>query len=299
MPWLQISLEPPSSHVEQVAELLEELGAVSVTYGDAADQPVLEPGPGETPLWQRTRLTGLFEANTDPRLIRTALEVALPAHWLEDFQQETLADRPWERAWMDHFGPMRFGNRLWICPHDQQPQDVATDSVILKLDPGLAFGTGTHPTTALCLQWLDGADLRGATVLDYGCGSGVLAIAALLLGAERAIGTDNDPQALEASLENARRNGVSERLALYAPEALPEIEADITLANILAGPLIELAPRLTRLTRAGGHLVLSGILGEQAGQVSAAYATALTLDEPMVREDWVRIHGVRSRADTD
>ncbi len=291
MPWLQVRLAITPEQAQTYEDALLDVGAVSVTFMDAEDQPIFEPDLGTTPLWSHTHLLALFEADVDPAPLLAHLELltgaALPEH-----QIERIEDQDWERSWMDNFQPMRFGRRLWIVPSwHEAPQPEAVN---LLLDPGLAFGTGTHPTTALCLEWLDGQDLAGCTVLDFGCGSGILAIAALLLGAERAIGTDIDPQALEASRDNAGRNGiVPERFPLYLPEQLPQQQADVVVANILAGPLVQLAPRITSLVKPGGRLALSGILAEQAEEVRIAYADAFELEPTAEKDGWVRIGGVR------
>lgn len=291
MSWLQLRL---AIHPEQAAfyeDQLLGLGAVSVTYMDAEDQPIFEPDLGTTPLWSRTHLLALFEGDTNQQQLLGHLQLlngsSLPTHQLEH-----LEDQDWERSWMENFHPMRFGQRLWIVPSWHSAPDPA--AVNLQLDPGLAFGTGTHPTTALCLAWLDGQDLQGSQVLDFGCGSGILAIAALLLGAQQALGTDIDSQALEASRDNARRNAIAdERFSLCLPEALPDIQADIVLANILAGPLVELAPLITRHICLGGRLVLSGILAEQSEEVLAAYAPHFQLDPVAEQDGWIRISGTR------
>lgn len=286
MPWLQLSLEAGAQDPERLSDLFTDLGALSVTLVDAADEPVLEPGPGETPLWSHTRVVALFDAGIDPESVRAGL-----ARHIGDAAQrmtaEPLEDRDWTRAWMDDFAPMRFGERLWVIPGDMAPPEP--DAVNLRLDPGLAFGTGTHPTTALCLAWLDAHPPAGQDVIDYGCGSGILAIAALKLGASRVRGVDIDPQALIASRDNARRNGVEAGLALYLPADVPAEPADLLLANILANPLIELAPTLVSLVRPGGRLVLSGILAEQADAVAAAYAPYGELEPVIEQEGWVRL----------
>lgn len=195
---------------------------------------------------------------------------------------------------MDNFQPMRFGQRLWIVPSWHAAPEP--DAVNLLLDPGLAFGTGTHPTTALCLEWLDAQQLQGRQVLDFGCGSGILAIAALLLGAEQAVGTDIDIQAIEASRDNAGRNGIDPaRFPLYLPEQLPDGQADVVVANILAGPLVELAGQIGERVKPGGLLALSGILVEQAEEVRAAYADKFDLDPTAEKDGWVRITGIRRR----
>ncbi|MFB4370713.1 MULTISPECIES: 50S ribosomal protein L11 methyltransferase [unclassified Pseudomonas] len=291
MPWLQLRLAITPEQAPTYEDALLEVGAVSVTFMDAEDQPIFEPDLGTTPLWSHTHMLALFEADTDADALVAHLQLltdgALPEH-----QIERIEDQDWERSWMDGFAPMRFGQRLWIVPSwHEAPQP---DAVNLLLDPGLAFGTGTHPTTSLCLQWLDAQPLEGCSVLDFGCGSGILAIAALLLGAPRAVGTDIDPQALEASRDNAQRNGIAdERFPVYLPADLPQEPADVVVANILAGPLVSLAPQITSLVKPGGRLALSGILAEQADEVRAAYAADFALDPTAVQDGWVRISGVR------
>lgn len=291
MPWLQVRLAITPEQAATYEEALLDVGAVSVTFMDAEDQPIFEPDLGTTPLWSHTHLLALFEADTDPAALLAHLALLtggpLPAH-----QVEQIADQDWERSWMDNFQPLRFGQRLWIVPSWHQPPEP--QAVNLHLDPGLAFGTGTHPTTALCLEWLDGQSLHDCNVLDFGCGSGILAIAALLLGAKQACGTDIDPQALEASRDNATRNGIdAARFPLYLPSEIPADTFDLVLANILAGPLVQLAPIISQHVRQGGHLVLSGILAEQAEEVRAAYQADFILDPTAEKDGWVRISGVR------
>ncbi|CAH0649642.1 hypothetical protein PSNVIR_03926 [Pseudomonas sp. Nvir] len=291
MPWLQVRLAISPEQAETYEDALLEVGAVSVTFMDAEDQPIFEPDLNTTPLWSHTHLLALFEADTDAEQVFAHLRMLTGAE-LPEHQAEVIEDQDWERSWMDNFQPMRFGRRLWIVPswHDAPEKDA----VNLLLDPGLAFGTGTHPTTALCLEWLDGQQLEGTQVLDFGCGSGILAIAALLLGAREAVGTDIDVQAIEASRDNAQRNGIAdEKLALYLPEHMPAMQADVLVANILAGPLVSLAPQLSGLVRPGGLLALSGILAEQGEEVAAAYAADFDLDPIVVRDGWVRISGRR------
>ncbi|AEB56828.1 50S ribosomal protein L11 methyltransferase [Ectopseudomonas mendocina] len=291
MPWLQVRLAITPEQAETYEDALLEVGAVSVTFMDAEDQPIFEPDLGTTPLWSHTHLLALFEADTDETALIAHLQLlcggSLPEHHVERIE-----DQDWERSWMDNFQPMRFGRRLWIVPSWHAAPEP--DAVNLLLDPGLAFGTGTHPTTALCLEWLDGQPLDNCCVLDFGCGSGILAIAALLLGAPQAIGTDIDPQALEASRDNASRNGIDPaRFPVYLPADLPQQPADVVVANILAGPLVSLAPQITALVKGGGRLALSGILAEQADEVRAAYADAFDLDPTATKDGWVRISGVK------
>jgi ribosomal protein L11 methyltransferase len=290
MPFLQVTLDLGDMDPAAAEEACFAAGALSVTLADAADEPVLEPAPGTTPLWRRVRLGALFPAETDAQVTTAVLAAALglPAGRVT---HETLADRAWEREWLKDFRPMRFGRRLWICPGGQQAPDP--DAAVIELDPGLAFGTGTHPTTALCLEWLDAADIGGRTVLDYGCGSGVLALAALRLGAAEACAIDIDPQALLATAENAARNGLQARLHVMPAEALAAGERDVVLANILAGPLVELAPTLARQVRAGGAIVLAGMLDDQAEGVARAYRPWFHMRMFARRDGWAVIEGRR------
>jgi ribosomal protein L11 methyltransferase len=291
MPWLQVRLAITPEQAETYEDALLEVGAVSVTFMDAEDQPIFEPDLGTTPLWTHTHLLALFEADTDETALIAHLQL-LCGGTLPEHHVERIEDQDWERSWMDNFQPMRFGQRLWIVPSWHAAPEP--DAVNLLLDPGLAFGTGTHPTTALCLEWLDGQTLDNCSVLDFGCGSGILAIAALLLGAPQAVGTDIDPQALEASRDNASRNGIDPaRFPVYLPADLPQQPADVVVANILAGPLVSLAPQITALVKAGGRLALSGILAEQADEVRAAYAGAFDLDPTATKDGWVRISGLK------
>ncbi len=299
MPWQQLKIQTTPAQLDTLQDLLESAGAAAVMLLDAGDQPLLEPPPGATPLWDQIELIGIFTADSDMPALIEFLEKMLAAP-LPAWRCELLEDKDWERAWMDHYHPMRFGQRLWVVPSWTPPPEA--EAVNLLLDPGLAFGTGTHPTTALCLEWLDGLDLRARCVVDYGCGSGILAIAALLLGAASAIAIDNDPQALTATLANAERNGVSDRLRVLAADDaadLPAGSADVVVANILAGPLIALAPRLLTLLRPGGQIALSGLIRSQQDDVEQAYRAALTLDPVAVREeDWCRVSGQKTRGDT-
>jgi ribosomal protein L11 methyltransferase len=292
MSWLQLFLEAGDIDPETLSAFFEQQGALSVTFADAADQPLFEPAPGSTPLWSATRVTALFAADTDTDALKQAFAERFGSVALQRLAEDALVDQDWERAWMERFRPMRFGERLWVCPAGQLPP-VEGETVIVDLDPGLAFGTGTHATTALCLDWLDRHPPRGRAVLDYGCGSGILAIAALKLGARQVWAVDIDEQALWSSRENAARNGVDAGLKTALPEQLPAHPFDLVLANILANPLIELAPQLAARVQCGGDLVLSGVLADQAGPVSAAYRRWFKMSDPVERDGWVRLHGVR------
>ncbi len=297
MPWLELSLTVRAEQQPRVEEALDELGALSITLRDADaetpdEQAIFEPGVGELPLWPSITLNALFEADTDRRGLSEALGDLLP--WLEPDHMEfqDVADEDWERSWMDQYKPMQFGRRLWIYPWNIEPP-ADDDSVVVRLDPGLAFGSGTHPTTALCLAWLDSLDLKGKSIVDFGCGSGILAIAALKLGAASAVGVDNDPQALTASADNAERNDVADRLALFLPEDLDAEPAEVFIANILAGPLGELAPTFAAAARPGAPFAISGILHGQEEELLRRYAEWFDDLRVDTLEDWVRISGRR------
>jgi ribosomal protein L11 methyltransferase len=293
MHWTEVIINVHRESAGVVEQRLEEAGALAVTLQDGADHPLLEPEPGTTPLWPAVRVTGLFARDVRRERVVDSLQGLPGTERPEYLRWRTLEDQDWARAWMDRFEPMRFGERLWIVPTGMPiPHDP--ENIEIRLDPGLAFGTGTHPTTALCLEWLDSQSIAGLNVVDYGCGSGVLGIAAALKGANRVIGVDNDPQALEATRDNAIRNGVHRRLELRSPDDYAPRPADIVLANILAAPLIELAPVLLASLRRGGAIVLSGILEEQAESVVDAYRDGLSDWAIDGRDGWVRLAGVRS-----
>ena len=281
---------------ETVEEIFTRHGASSITLTDAGDRPVLEPAPGETPLWPDVRITGLFAGDTDFDALKTDLKSSLGLAALPTHDISALEDRDWEREWLKDFSAMKFGSRLWICPGDETVDE--TDAVVVRLDPGLAFGTGTHPTTALCLEWLDQLDLTDKLMLDYGCGSGVLAIAAVLLGADRAVAMDIDSQAVRATVDNAERNKVRDRLQVSNHTRGIAGDFDVVVANILAGPLIELAQPICAHVKGGCLLALSGILSEQVGDVLAAYRPWIEFEEPEYREQdgqvWARLNGRRT-----
>jgi ribosomal protein L11 methyltransferase len=304
MPWLQLKAHVAPEQAELLEELLLDEGATAIGLQDAHDDPVFEPERGTTPLWEDTILTGLYDDLEGVESMLERIEAAwseqMPGEPCPTIEYELLADRDWEREWMDDFTPLQMGQRLWIVPSWHEPPHA--DAVNLILDPGLAFGTGTHPTTALCLEWLDELAVAGhlaqQTVLDVGCGSGILAIAALKLGASHADATDIDPQALQASRDNAERNGIAEPdLTLYYPEQLSDGGGyPVVTANILAGPLVELASMIAGHVAPGGRIALSGILANQANEVYEAYAAqGITMEEPVIREGWVRLNGQRPR----
>lgn len=296
MPWLQINIDTNPENSETYEDLLLSAGCAAVTFQDSEDQPIFEPDLGTTPLWNKTTITGLFAAEHDLKetllFIRQGHQQLFPGQPEPTVRAEILEDKDWEREWMDNYHPMQFGQRLWVCPSWRQPPEP--DAVNLMLDPGLAFGTGTHPTTALCLEWLDSQDFANQYVIDYGCGSGILGIAALLLGAEKAIGVDIDPQALQATKDNLLRNNLADDiLHVYMPQNTPDELADTLLANILAGPLVELAETLAGLIKTGGKLCLSGLLAHQAEEITATYSTWFDLDPIAEKEGWTRITGTK------
>jgi len=293
MAWLELSLTLRADQQERIEQALDDLGALSVTLLDAADHPIFEPAPGETPLWPTIALAVLFDVAIDRAGLVHALTELVPEVAPDQLVFRKIEDQDWTRAWMDQFQPMQFGRRLWIYPWNIEPPAGPDDTVIVRPDPGLAFGTGTHPTTALCLRWLDGVDLAGKTVLDYGCGSGVLAIAALKLGAARVVGIDIDPQALAASRDNAERNGVTNRLDLMLPGDYRPKPHAVLVANILAAPLGELAPVFAASLAAGGAFALSGILTGQQDELLALYAADFTDLTVAIDGDWARIDGRR------
>lgn len=288
--FLEVSLRLERRHTELAESLMLGQGALAVTLTDHGDTPLWEPPVGQTPLWETVRLTGLFDTAVDrEKLLATLALLPLTA----EPETNDLEDQPWERAWMDRFEPMRFGEGLWIVPTGTAAPESAT--TVLHLDPGLAFGTGTHATTHLCLAWLDGRDLAGQTVLDFGCGSGVLGIAAALRGADRVLCMDYDPQAVWATQRNAERNGVAHRVEAREGDTPGGARADLVIANILAGILRRLASDLVSAVRPGGCLVLTGILEAQVGAVRASYADAgMALEMAGQREEWVLMEGRRT-----
>lgn len=296
MSFIELKIQVNKTQAEALDELLMEFGSLAVTLEDAEDQPILEPGPGETPLWQQIVLTALFDSDIDREATLAAIQAdeAWPAGAHARFQ--AVPDQDWVRAWMDRFQPMPFGTKLWVCPSWRPIPAEA--KVPLLLDPGLAFGTGTHSTTRLCLEWLDSADLSGKHVLDFGCGSGILAIAAGKLGAAKLTALDNDPQALIATRENAERNGIAaDQIDIQLPPLAEGFHCDVILANILAEPLRQLAPLFATVLKPGGALVLSGLLAEQADELLARYQPWFDSLAVSQHEDWIRIDGKRNFTD--
>jgi len=295
MHWLQLLFKTTPDLVEQLEDLLLESGCSSVTLKDAQDDPVYEPERGTTPLWQQTIVVALYEGDTNEADIIANVRSRLMLTGEQSFptyHSEIVEEKDWVRAWMDHFEPIQFGARLWVCPSWHEIPDPK--AVNLMLDPGLAFGTGTHPTTALCLEWLDSLELNDKTIIDYGCGSGILGIAGLLLGATKMIGVDNDPQALIATKDNASRNQVTEtKFDVYLPEDFPLQQADVVVANILAGPLVYLAERIASCVKPGGKLAMAGLFPRHMDEIMLAYSPWIQFLPSAEKDGWVRLEGIR------
>jgi ribosomal protein L11 methyltransferase len=292
MNWIQLRLTIEKSFVANFEELLFDNKALSVTCQDAEDQPILEPGVGETPLWDKVLIVALYEGIVETKLIQSALEKNTIWQHVASSRWEALEDKEWIRAWMDDYHPMKFGERLWICPSSEEPPEP--EAINILLDPGLAFGTGTHPTTALCLKWLDENIASDEEIIDYGCGSGILAVAALKLGAKSVLAIDYDPQALIATRENAQRNSINDnRLNIVLPKDAIIVTADGIIANILAETLTELASTLASQVKKGGWLTLSGILEHQADSLIDLYSQWFNMNTPEILGEWVLLSGVK------
>ncbi|MGO1000367.1 50S ribosomal protein L11 methyltransferase [Lysobacter sp. CA196] len=306
MPFLELTLRCSEAEQPRYEAALDDVGSLAVTMLDADadtgnEHAILEPGVGETPLWQSIVLSALFPHDADALVILAALESFDPGLEWTQVRFRQVEDQDWERAWMDQYEPLQFGRRTWIVPwnHELPAGADAADAAVVRLDPGLAFGSGTHPTTSLCLQWLDAlADegaLAGRSVLDFGCGSGILALAALKLGAAHAVGVDNDPQAVIATHDNAERNDVAERIEVRLPQDEPAATYPVVVANILASALVALADTLAARVAPGGRIALSGILAGQEDDVLARYAADFEQLRADRLEDWMRVTGVRRR----
>lgn len=291
--WLQLHIHTNCQHAEAIDNLLTSLDALAITYQDEGNQPILEPDLGSMPLWQRVKLSALFTADTAADTLIAQIQQQAPANSITLIQNEQLADQAWERAWLIDFQPITINNRLLIVPTDW-PTDASTLTRLI-LDPGLAFGTGSHPTTHMCLHWLSEQDLTDKVVIDYGCGSGILAIAAALLGARQVYAIDIDPQALTATQDNAEKNHVSARIATFSAEQWQTAphQADVLIANILAGPLASLKNEFIRDTVIGSPIALAGLLDTQAAQLISAYAPQFQLSAQQKKQEWSLLAGHR------
>ncbi|MEW5011991.1 MAG: 50S ribosomal protein L11 methyltransferase [Cycloclasticus sp.] len=291
MAWQQLTITTTPDLAAQFEALLEQLGSLSVTMTDGADQPIYEPPLNTTPLWQQVQVTGLFDEQQELNQAHKFFEQHIDSNQPWDLSLARLDDQVWERVWLDDFKPIKFGKNFWVCSTEHEVTEK--NATVLTLDPGLAFGTGTHPTTALCLEWLANHPLQGDKVIDFGCGSGILAIAALILGADSAIGIDIDPQALTATTDNAKQNQVSSKIDVYDAQQYPSTPQAIVVANILAEPLINLSTNISALVKPAGHLLLSGILGEQVESVTQAYQDEFVFDPAVIQDNWACLHAVK------
>ena len=292
MAWWQLSVQCRADELEATEDSLLALGAVSITLSDAQDEPIYEPLPGDTPVWQDSIITGMFDAKQELEDLYDHLLKLLPDHQVATARMTILEEQDWERVHLQHFNPIQCADNLWVVPSWLEPPDPA--AINIRLDPGLAFGTGSHPTTALCLDWMAHEDLNHQSVIDYGCGSGILSIAAAKLGAKQVFGVDIDPQAVDASLENSRRNGIKPDLLHISLSSKLDIDkVDLLIANILSGPLVVLAPKFADMIKPGGKILLSGILKTQVNDIKCAYQSWFDLDPESIREDWVRVTGTR------
>lgn len=291
MAWQQLTITTHQQLAFKFESLIEKFGSLSVTMTDSADQPIYEPPLNTTPLWQNVCVTGLFDEKHDLSCAKQYFAQHMSDSNAWQLKITPLEDQVWERVWLDNFQPIKFGNNFWVCSTEHEaPESNAT---VLRLDPGLAFGTGTHPTTALCLEWLANNNLNDSHIVDFGCGSGILAIAALLLGAKGAIGIDIDPQALTATVDNATLNEVLDKIQVFDADQYPKDTQAIVIANILAEPLVSLASDISALVQPHGHLLLSGILSEQIEGVMQAYNNGFIFSPPVVQDDWACLHAVK------
>ncbi len=296
MDWQQLSLTCRSEQLAQIEELLTELGALSISLRDAGDEPIYEPLPGDNPVWRESIVTATFAGDCDTESIAQMLAARLPSGLAQSITRDSFRDRDWEQSYRQHFRPIQCAPGLWIVPSWTDPPDP--DATIVRLDPGLAFGTGGHPTTALCLGWLAEQRLDGLELIDFGCGSGILAIAAIKLGARRVQAVDIDPQALDACKSNMSMNAIEpQRIPTCLPRELGDNAVDLLMANILAGPLIELLQRFAGLVRPGGKILLSGILRSQQEEIQSAYNRYFELEPARQRDEWVCLGGKRREID--
>ena len=295
MTWWQFSVSCQASELEHVENLMLENGALSLSLTDAGDEPIYEPLPGDSPVWSESIVTATFEASVDAEAIRQQLSAVMPAHLATGLRFQPLQDQDWDLAYRQHLQPLQCAENLWVVPSWLEPPDP--DATVIRLDPGMAFGTGAHSTTSLCLSWLADHPLSGCSVIDYGCGSGILAIAACKLGADRVLAVDIDPQALSACDSNRAMNDIPDnQIDICLPDDMQSFESDLLIANILARPLVELAPRFASLIRTGGQILLSGILKTQLKEIQSAYGPFFELDSERNDEDWISISGKRTRA---
>jgi ribosomal protein L11 methyltransferase len=292
MNWLEFHITTTAQYAHEMSDHLILLGAQAITMRDAGNQPIYEPDPEVIPLWSEIIVVGLFDSNDPMEPIGNYLEQQRNNGSLKRFELHRVADEDWTRRCLDSFKPMRFGERLWVCPSWLTPPN--SEAINIILDPGLAFGTGTHPTTQLCLEWLDKHIFDQELVVDYGCGSGILSISAIKLGAKKVIAVDHDPQALEATQQNAERNHIyPPNLEIVLPSAFLKQQTDVLIANILAQPLLDFASFFASFIKPNGKILLSGVLISQADAVINAYNPWFNMEKPVKKEEWVRVSGTR------
>ena len=291
MPWLQLIFNTTQQECPLYSEILSNNGALSVTLEDAGDQPIYEPLPGETPHWPDTRVIGLFDENTNldkiVEIIKEQIKPKIIAHW----QIENLEDRDWTKEWTKDFHPIQIARELWICPSWCEPPEPKATNIYM--DPGLAFGSGTHATTFLCMSWLAQHKLSEMDMIDYGCGSGILAITAAKLGAKQIWAVDNDPQALISTRDNAKNNSVEDVIHIGLPDNFKDLAVDVLMVNILAMPLVELAEQFANMVKPQGNIVLSGILPDQIDLITKTYVQWFDIKPATIKDNWVRIEGTR------
>ena len=293
MTWWQFSVSCQASELEDVENLMLENGALSLSLTDAGDEPIYEPLPGYSPVWRESIVTATFEGSVNAEALYQQLSAAMPAHLVASLRFEPLPDQDWDLAYRQHLKPLQFAPNLWVVPSWLEPPDP--DATVIRLDPGIAFGTGGHSTTALCLGWLADHPLSDCKIIDYGCGSGILAIAACKLGADRVLAVDIDPQAVTACDSNRIINNIPDhQIDICLPDDMQDFESDLLIANILARPLVGLAPRFASLVRSGGQILLSGILKTQLKEIQSAYSPFFDLDAERTDEDWISISGKRT-----
>ena len=291
MIWKQISFEVKKSETDLVSEVLMGLGSVSITYSDALDDAIYEPPVGQTPLWDNVKVNALFSSEVNQKSIETSISDICNIVVIDTV---TLKDRVWEEECQKDFPSMRFGKRLWVCPSWNTESILSNDSIVIHMDPGLAFGTGTHQTTSLCLEYLDSNPPKNLHVIDFGCGTGILAIAAAKFGANSVIAIDNDPQAVLSSKENVAKNKCENTITtIHSINQGSDRKCDLLIANILANPLVELEPLFSDLVHTNGMLLLSGILKEQVDRVVKCYSINFSNIEVANKGEWFRISGKR------
>ena len=292
MDWLQISFQIEKSQADLISEVLTGLGSLSITFSDALDDAIYEPPVGQTPLWDNVKVNALFSTDINQEDIEASIFEICNVNALTSF---ILKDRVWEDECKKDFHSMKFGENLWVCPSWESQSELPSDAIIINMDPGLAFGTGSHQTTSLCLEYLDDNPPKNIDVIDFGCGTGILAIAAAKLGASRVLAIDNDPQAIISSKDNIINNQCERIIkTIHLKDEIDFEGCDLLVANILTNPLIELAPSFAALVNPDGEILLSGILKKQVDRVVGCYSEYFTNFEVSNIDEWSRVTGTRT-----